>query len=146
MAAMGGQVVSQTVEGRERYNVLVRYARDYRDNVEALERVLVPTPTGAQIPIAQVADIAFRTGPPAVRSEDGLLGGFVFVDVKAISALRTMSNRRSSAGRRIAAPMVGGVISALVMVLMVSPAIFAIWRGRGLEKRPTAGHAQPPPA
>lgn len=83
MAAMGGQVVSQTVEGRERYNVLVRYARDYRDNVEALERVLVPTPTGAQIPIAQVADIAFRTGPPAVRSEDGLLGGFVFVDVKS---------------------------------------------------------------
>jgi Cu(I)/Ag(I) efflux system membrane protein CusA/SilA len=83
MAAMGGQVVSQTVEGRERYNILVRYARDYRDNVEALERVLVPTPTGAQIPITQVADIEFRTGPPAVRSEDGLLVGFVFVDVKS---------------------------------------------------------------
>lgn len=61
----------------------MRYARDYRDNVEALERVLVPTPTGAQIPITQVADIEFRTGPPAVRSEDGLLVGFVFVDVKS---------------------------------------------------------------
>lgn len=81
MAAMGGQVVSQTVEGRERYNILVRYARDYRDNIEALERVLVPTPTGAQIPITQVADIEFQTGPPAIRSEDGQLVGFVFVDV-----------------------------------------------------------------
>jgi Cu(I)/Ag(I) efflux system membrane protein CusA/SilA len=82
MAAMGGTVASQTVEGRERFNILVRYARDYRDNVEALERVLVPTPTGAQIPITQVADIEFRTGPPAIRSEDGQLAGFVFVDVK----------------------------------------------------------------
>ncbi len=82
LAAMGGIVVSQTVEGRERFNILVRYARDYRDNLEALERVLVPTPTGAQVPITQVADIAFRTGPPAIRSEDGQLTGFVFVDVK----------------------------------------------------------------
>ncbi|WP_022947084.1 efflux RND transporter permease subunit [Methylohalobius crimeensis] len=82
MAAMGGMVVSETVEGRQRFNILVRYARDYRDNVEALKRVLVPTPTGAQIPITQVADIEFRTGPPAIRSEDGQLTGFVFVDVK----------------------------------------------------------------
>ncbi len=83
MAAVGGSVVSQTVEGRERYNILVRYARDYRDNLEALERVLVPTPGGAQIPISQVARLNFRTGPPAIRSEDGQLVGFVFVDVKA---------------------------------------------------------------
>ncbi len=82
MAAMGGTVVSQTVEGRERYNILVRYARDYRDNLDALERVLVPTSTGAQIPITQVANIEFQTGPPSVRSEDGQLVGFVFVDVK----------------------------------------------------------------
>ena len=83
MAALGGTVVSQTVEGRERYNILVRYARDYRDNVDALERVLVPTPSGEQIPIAQVADIEFQTGPPSIRSEDGQLVGFVFVDVKS---------------------------------------------------------------
>ncbi|KFI22806.1 efflux RND transporter permease subunit [Nitrosococcus oceani] len=82
MAAIGGTVVSQTVEGRERYNILVRYGRNYRDNIAALERVLVATPTGAQIPITQVADIAFTTGPPAIRSEDGQLVGFVFVDVK----------------------------------------------------------------
>ncbi len=80
-AAMGGAKVSETVEGRERYAILVRYAREYRDNIDALERVFVTTSTGAQIPITQVADIQFRTGPPALRNEDGQLVSFVFVDV-----------------------------------------------------------------
>jgi Cu(I)/Ag(I) efflux system membrane protein CusA/SilA len=80
-AAMGGMKVSETVEGRERYGILVRYAREYRDSLEALERVLIPTSDGAQIPITQVADIQFRTGPPMLRNEDGQLVGFVFVDV-----------------------------------------------------------------
>lgn len=80
-AAMGGAKVSETVEGRERYGILVRYAREYRDNIEALKRVFVTTSTGAQIPITQVADIQFRTGPPALRNEDGQLVSFVFVDV-----------------------------------------------------------------
>ena len=80
-AAMGGVKVSETVEGRERYGILVRYAREYRDNIEALERVFVTTSTGAQIPITQVTDIQFRTGPPALRNEDGQLVSFVFVDV-----------------------------------------------------------------
>tara|TARA_R110002096_G_scaffold348189_1_gene541435 strand:- start:8479 stop:11694 length:3216 start_codon:yes stop_codon:yes gene_type:complete len=79
--AMGGVKVSETVERRERYGILVRYAREYRDNVEALERVFVTTSTGAQIPITQVADIQFRTGPPALRNEDGQLVSFVFADV-----------------------------------------------------------------
>ena len=81
LAAVGGMEISETIEGRERYSILLRYSRDYRDSLEALERVLIPTPTGAQIPITQVADIVFRTGPPMVRSEDGQLVGFVFVDV-----------------------------------------------------------------
>ena len=80
-AALGGIIVSETVQGRERYGILVRYAREYRDNIEALQRVLVTTSTGAQIPITQVADIHFRTGPPMLRNEDGQLVGFVFVDV-----------------------------------------------------------------
>jgi Cu(I)/Ag(I) efflux system membrane protein CusA/SilA len=83
LAAVGGMQVSETIEGRERYSILLRYSRDYRDSLEALERVLIPTPTGAQIPITQVADIVFRTGPPMVRSEDGQLVGFVFVDVQS---------------------------------------------------------------
>lgn len=81
VAAIGGKVVSQTVEGRERYNILVRYNRDYRDNLEALERTFVTAVNGAQVPITQVADIKFRTGPPMIRNEDGQLVGFVFVDV-----------------------------------------------------------------
>lgn len=81
-AAVGGVKVSETVEGRERYGILVRYAREYRDNIDALKRVFVTTSTGAQIPISQVADIQFRTGPPALRNEDGQLVSFVFVDVK----------------------------------------------------------------
>jgi Cu(I)/Ag(I) efflux system membrane protein CusA/SilA len=80
-AAMGGVKVSETVEGRERYGILVRYAREYRDSLEALERVLVTTSSGAQIPITQVANMQFRTGPPMLRNEDGQLVGFVFVDV-----------------------------------------------------------------
>ena len=80
-AAIGGVQVSETVEGRERYGILVRYARDYRDDVAALKRVLVATATGAEIPLSQVADIEFRTGPPMLRNEDGQLVSFVFVDV-----------------------------------------------------------------
>jgi copper/silver efflux system protein len=80
-AAIGGVQVSEMVEGRERYGILVRYARDYRDDIESLKRVLVTTSTGAEIPIAQVADIELRTGPPMLRNEDGQLVSFVFVDV-----------------------------------------------------------------
>jgi Cu(I)/Ag(I) efflux system membrane protein CusA/SilA len=59
----------------------VRYARDFRADLDALKRVLVPTPTGAQVPISEVADISYRTGPPDIRDENGQLVGFVFVDV-----------------------------------------------------------------
>ena len=79
--AIGGKVVSQTVEGRERYNILLRYQRDSRDTPEALERSYVTSVSGAQIPLSQVANIKFRTGPPMIRNEDGQLVGFVFVDV-----------------------------------------------------------------
>lgn len=82
MAAVGGMPATQTVEGRERYQVMVRYARDYRDSIDELEKVLVPTKTGTQVPITEVADIVFRTGAPMIRNEDGQLVGFVFVDLK----------------------------------------------------------------
>jgi Cu(I)/Ag(I) efflux system membrane protein CusA/SilA len=78
--AIGGKNIAQTVEGRERYPINVRYARELRDDPEALSRVLVATKSGAQIPISQVADIRHTTGPPMIRSEDGKLVGFVFVD------------------------------------------------------------------
>jgi Cu(I)/Ag(I) efflux system membrane protein CusA/SilA len=81
MAAVGGMTVSETVEGRERYAINLRYARDFRDNPQALKRVLVPTPNGAQVPLAQLAELNFRTGPPMLRNENGQLVGYVFVDV-----------------------------------------------------------------
>jgi Cu(I)/Ag(I) efflux system membrane protein CusA/SilA len=79
-SAIGGKTVTTTVEGRERYPVSVRYARDFREDLDALKRVVVPTPTGAQVPLSALADIGYRTGPPSIRNENGQLVGFVFVD------------------------------------------------------------------
>lgn len=79
-SAIGGMNVSETVEGRERYPINVRYAREYRDDPELLGEVLVNAPGGASVPLKQVADIRFVSGPPMIRSEDGRLAGFVFID------------------------------------------------------------------
>jgi len=81
MSAIGGENISITVEGRERYPINVRYVRDLRDNIEKLKRALVPTPSGAQIPLAQIADIEVRSGPSMIRDENGLLSGYVYVDM-----------------------------------------------------------------
>ncbi len=81
-SAIGGMEVTRTVEGRERYPVTVRYAREFREDPQALlGRLLVATPGGAQVPLAQVARLRPATGPPMIRSEDGRLVGFVFIDV-----------------------------------------------------------------
>jgi copper/silver efflux system protein len=80
-SAIGGKNITTTVEGRERYPVSVRYARDFRDDLDSLKRVLVATPTGAQVPISMLADINYKTGPPSIRDENGQLVGFVFVDI-----------------------------------------------------------------
>lgn len=101
-SAIGGKTITTTVEGRERYPISVRYARDFREDLDALKRVLVPVPMGgaeqqpselegssnssdnpapAQIPISMLAEISFKTGPPSIRNENGQLVGFVFVDV-----------------------------------------------------------------
>ena len=80
-SAIGGKTISTTVEGRERYPISVRYARDYREDLDALKRILVPTPTGAQVPISMLADVQYKTGPPSIRNENGQLVGFVFIDL-----------------------------------------------------------------
>jgi Cu(I)/Ag(I) efflux system membrane protein CusA/SilA len=79
--AIGGNTIGSTVEGRERYPISVRYARDFRDDINQLRRVLVATPTGDQVPISLLADIQYHTGPPSIRTENGQLVGFVFVDI-----------------------------------------------------------------
>jgi Cu(I)/Ag(I) efflux system membrane protein CusA/SilA len=80
-AAIGGVNVTTTVEGRERYTVNVRYARELREDPQSLERVLVPTPGGAKIPLAQLASIDVVMGPSMIRDENGSLAGIVYVDV-----------------------------------------------------------------
>ncbi|MEZ4744057.1 MAG: CusA/CzcA family heavy metal efflux RND transporter [Bdellovibrionota bacterium] len=79
--AVGGGSVSTTVEGRERYSINVRYASAYRSTIDDLERILISTATGKQIPLKEVATISRLTGPGMVRTENGLLAGYVFVDV-----------------------------------------------------------------
>ena len=79
-SALGGENVTQTVEGRERYPVNVRYARAFRENVPALQRMFVKTPMGASIPLGQLAEISMTTGPAMVRDEDAQLAGYVYVD------------------------------------------------------------------
>jgi Cu(I)/Ag(I) efflux system membrane protein CusA/SilA len=80
-SGIGGMNVAENVEGRERYPINVRYQRDFRDNVEELRRVLIATPSGAQIPIEQVAKISFSHGPAMIRDEDGQLTGYVYIDL-----------------------------------------------------------------
>ncbi|MBZ5553618.1 MAG: CusA/CzcA family heavy metal efflux RND transporter [Acidobacteriia bacterium] len=81
MSAIGGENVTTTVEGRERYPVNVRYMRDYRSDLNLLGRTLVVAPNGTQIPIAQIADIKMVTGPGMIRDENGRLSGYVYVDL-----------------------------------------------------------------
>ncbi len=80
-SGIGGEMVTENIEGRERYPVNVRYNRDFRDNVEELRRVLIATPAGAQIPISEVAKISFSRGPSMIRDEDGALTGYVYIDL-----------------------------------------------------------------
>ncbi len=91
MTAVGGLTVSKVFDGRERYAVNLRYAREFRDNPDALERILIPTASGAHIPITQVADLSFETGPPMLRNEDGQLVTYVFVDVTDVGIVDYVS-------------------------------------------------------
>jgi Cu(I)/Ag(I) efflux system membrane protein CusA/SilA len=81
-SGIGGKNIAENIEGRERYPINVRYERDFRDNVEQMRGVLIATPTGAQIPLGQVAAISFSRGPAMIRDEDGALTGYVYIDLK----------------------------------------------------------------
>ncbi len=80
-SAVGGMNVTETVEGLERYPVNVRYPRELRDNLENLRRVLIPTPTGVQIPLTMVAKLELRRGPPSIKSEDARPNAWIYVDL-----------------------------------------------------------------
>jgi len=80
-SGIGGENIAENVEGRQRYPINVRYSRDFRDNLPELERVLIDTPSGAQIPIAEVASVSFSRGPAMIRDEDAQLTGYVYIDL-----------------------------------------------------------------
>ncbi|HEU4340370.1 MAG TPA: CusA/CzcA family heavy metal efflux RND transporter [Candidatus Binatia bacterium] len=80
-SAIGGESITTTVEGRERYPVSVRYARELRDDPEKLKRVLIPTMNGAQVPLAQLAELRLTSGPAMIRDEDAQLAGYVLIDM-----------------------------------------------------------------
>ena len=80
-SGIGGENVAENIEGRERYPINVRYSRHFRDDIEQLKRVVIATPTGAQIPISEVAKVYFSRGPAMIRDEDGLLTGYVYLDL-----------------------------------------------------------------
>jgi len=81
-SAIGGMNITETVEGLERYPVNLRYPRYLRDNLEALRRVLIPTPTGSQIPLTLVADIKFTRGADVIKTEDAKPNAWIYVDIK----------------------------------------------------------------
>jgi Cu(I)/Ag(I) efflux system membrane protein CusA/SilA len=80
-SGIGGDNIASTVQGRERYPINVRYLQDYRNDLDALRAVLIMTPTGAQIPLGEVAKVELSPGPSMIRDEDGRLTGYVYIDL-----------------------------------------------------------------
>jgi len=80
-SALGGMKLSESVQGRERYDIILRYDRPYRESPNQLGEILVPTPEGQHIPLAELAEIAVTDGPPMIKSENARLTGWVFVDI-----------------------------------------------------------------
>ena len=103
-AAIGGMPVAQTIVGRERIAISVRYARELRDDPDALRRVLVPTAAGAQVPLGQLATMKFQTGPPMVQSEDGQLFGLVSIDVAGRSLGEFVRDGKAAVARQVVLP------------------------------------------
>jgi Cu(I)/Ag(I) efflux system membrane protein CusA/SilA len=81
-SGIGGQNIAENIEGRERYPIDVRYQRDFRSNPDQMRGVLIGTPSGAQIPLGQVARISFSRGPSMIRDEDGALTGYIYLDLR----------------------------------------------------------------
>jgi len=103
-SAIGGQNITRTIEGRERYPVNVRYQRGFRDSVPDLERVLVKTDRGEQVPLGQLAEIALTPGPAMIRDEGGQLAGYVYIDTASRDIGGYVAAAQRSLDERIALP------------------------------------------
>ncbi len=103
-SAIGGETVTTTVEGRERYPVNVRYKRELRDDPNRLKRVLIPTPNGAQIPLGQIAEMVITQGPPSIADEAGALAGLVSVAVSGRDLRGYVQDAQRAVRERVALP------------------------------------------
>jgi Cu(I)/Ag(I) efflux system membrane protein CusA/SilA len=103
-SALGGENVTRTIEGRERYPVNVRYAREFRESIPDLERVFVKTPAGAQIPLGQLADISLTTGPAMIRDENAQLAGYVYIDTATRDIGGYVERARAAIARNVQLP------------------------------------------
>ena len=102
--AMGGMSITNTVEGLERYTVNLRYSRELRDNLEAIKRILISTPTGEQIPLEQVAKFETKKGPMVIRTEDTRPNAWVYVDIKDIDVGTYVKNAQRIVAEKIKLP------------------------------------------
>ncbi len=104
MSAMGGMNVTSTIEGLERYPVNVRYPHELRDNIPALKHTLVATPSGAQVPLTQLATFEIHEGPPMVKSENARLTSWVFVDIAGIDVGTYVANAQRAVAQNVEIP------------------------------------------
>ncbi|GAB6061952.1 efflux RND transporter permease subunit [Deferrisoma palaeochoriense] len=104
MTAIGGMNVTYTVEGLERYPVNLRYSRELRDDLEKLRRVLVPTPTGAQVPLGQLARLEIKKGPPGIKSENARRTAWIYVDLKGVDVGSYVENAKRIVEREVKFP------------------------------------------
>jgi len=102
--AIGGMNITTTIEGLERYPVNLRYSRDLRDNLSKLQRVLIATPRGEQVPMAQVAKIKITKGPPSIKSENARLNAWIYVDLKNIDVGTYVANAQKILEKEISLP------------------------------------------
>ncbi len=112
--AMGGKTITWTVEGRDRFPVRIRYARDLRTNIDAVKRILVPTALGAQIPLYQIADIRVVSGPTKIKSEDGLLTVYVLFNARGRDVIGLVEEAKKAVYEKIDFP----------------PGYFVVWSGQ----------------
>ena len=103
-SAVGGSVASTAVEGLERYPINLRYARDFRDDPDALRQVLVPTPGGAQVPLGELATITIEPGPPMIKSENARESAWVYVDVTGRDLGSYIADAQAAVARQLVMP------------------------------------------
>ncbi len=104
MSAVGGMNITKTVEGLERYPVNLRYERDFRNNIPAIERVLVPLPKGGHIPLSQLGKIVIKKGPPVIKSENARPNSWVYIDIENTDVGTYVKNAQKIVGKKIHLP------------------------------------------